>query len=78
MGQFILTGSAVPPDLDNSLDTSMDRIARLKMRIMSLYETRESNGRVSLRELFEEGVPNGSSQKMIEELALWICRGGWA
>lgn len=77
MGQFILTGSAVPPDLDHSFHTGTGRISRLKMRTMSLFESQESNGQVSLRELFEGDVPSGSSQTTIEELAFWICRGGW-
>ena len=77
MGQFILTGSAVPPDLNNSFHTGTGRISRLKMRTMSLFESQESNGQVSLRELFKGGDPSGSSQTTIEELAFWICRGGW-
>lgn len=77
MGQFILTGSAVPLDLDNSFHTGTGRISRLKMRTMSLLESQESNGRVSLSKLFEGAVPSGKSQTTIEELAFWICRGGW-
>lgn len=77
MGQFILTGSAVPLDLDNSFHTGTGRISRLKMRTMSLFESQESNGRVSLSKLFEGAVPSGKSQTTIEELAFWICRGGW-
>lgn len=77
MGQFILTGSAVPLDLDNFFHTGTGRISRLKMRTMSLFESQESNGRVSLSKLFEGAVPSGKSQTTIEELAFWICRGGW-
>ena len=77
MGQFILTGSAVPLDLDNSFHTGTGRISRLKMRTMSLFESQESNGRVSLSKLFEGAVPSGKSQTTIEELAFWIGRGGW-
>ena len=77
MGQFILTGSAVPLDLDNSFHTDTGRISRLKMRTMSLFESQESNGRVSLSKLFEGDIPSGKSQTTIEELAFWICRGGW-
>ena len=51
-GQFILTGSAVP--LDNAtMHTGTGRISRLNMRTMSLYESKESNGSVSLADLFE-------------------------
>ncbi|NLW53960.1 MAG: ATP-binding protein [Clostridiaceae bacterium] len=77
MGQFILTGSAVPPDLDGFFHTGTGRISRLKMRTMSLFESQESNGQVSLSKLFEGDVPSGHSQTTIEELAFWICRGGW-
>ncbi|MGB4614404.1 MAG: DUF4143 domain-containing protein [Erysipelotrichaceae bacterium] len=77
MGQFILTGSAVPPELDNSFHTGTGRISRLKMRTMSLFESQESNGQVSLGDLFEDDVPSGQSHTTIEELAFWICRGGW-
>lgn len=44
---------------------------------MSLFESKESNGQVFLSELFEGNVPGGNSQTTIEELAFWICRGGW-
>ncbi|NLJ70594.1 MAG: ATP-binding protein [Clostridiaceae bacterium] len=77
MGQFILTGSAVPPDLDDSFHTGTGRISRLKMRTMSLSESQESNGQVSLGRLFEGDIPSGQSQTTIKELAFWICRGGW-
>lgn len=77
MGQFILTGSAVPPDLDASFHTGTGRISRLKMRTMSLYESGESNGQVSLHELFQGDVPSGRSQTTLDQLAFWICRGGW-
>lgn len=76
-GQFILTGSAVP--LDNAtMHTGTGRIARLSMRTMSLYESRESNGNVSLRELFEgKPLEMSTSSLSIEQIAFAICRGGW-
>ncbi len=75
MEQFILTGSAEPSDLDDSFHTGTGRISRLKMRTMSLFESQESNGQVSLSKLFKGDVPSGHSQTTIEELAFWICRG---
>lgn len=77
MGQFILTGSAVPPNLDESSHTGTGRISRLKMRTMSLFESQESSGQVALSSLFKGDIPSGQSQTTIRELAFWICRGGW-
>lgn len=76
-GQFILTGSALPSNLDTTFHTGTGRIARLKMRTMSLFESQESNGQVSLFQLFEGEVPKGSNETTLEQLAFWICRGGW-
>lgn len=76
-GQFILTGSALPANLDTTFHTGTGRIARLKMRTMSLFESQESNGQVSLFQLFEGEVPKGSNETTLEQLAFWICRGGW-
>ena len=77
MGQFILTGSAVP--LDNStMHTGTGRISRLRMHTMSLYESQESNGAISLRDLFEgEPISIATSNLSIEQIAFAICRGGW-
>ena len=78
LGLFILTGSAVPPDLGEIHHSGTGRFARLKMRPMSLFESGESSGGVSLAELFrgrrEFDVVKGIS---IEELAFLVCRGGW-
>lgn len=77
-GQFILTGSAVPPVTNEIHHTGTGRIARLKMRPMSLFESGESNGSVSLHSLFMEGVSIvGDSHLSLEELAYLVCRGGW-
>jgi hypothetical protein len=76
-GQFILTGSAVPRD--NIVQHSgTGRIARMIMRPMSLFESLESNGTVSLKNIFN-GATDGSciSTLIIEELAYIITRGGW-
>ncbi|NCB43810.1 MAG: ATP-binding protein [Clostridia bacterium] len=77
VGQFILTGSAVPKD--NAVQhTGTGRISRMMMRPMSLYESLESEGSVSLKELFD-GKTNieGISPITIEEVAYAIVRGGW-
>ena len=51
-GQFILTGSSVPLVLDDSMHTGTGRIVRMKMRPMSLFESKDSTGAVSLEDLF--------------------------
>ena len=76
-GQFILTGSSVPPDLEESTHTGTGRIVRMKMRPMSLFESRDSNGQVSLGELFEGKDVSGSDDHDIDDIAYLICRGGW-
>lgn len=76
-GQFILTGSAVPAD-NVTEHTGTGRIARLLMRTMSLFESRESNGTVSLAELFSGNHDvDGISDLSIERIAFLICRGGF-
>lgn len=78
-GQFILTGSAVPASTDNINHTGTGRISRLTMRPMSLFESGESNGSVSLKWLFSqpESQPPGIANIDINDLAFLICRGGW-
>jgi len=76
-GQFILTGSAVPKD--NAVQhTGTGRISRMTMRPMSLFESLESNGMVSLKSLFD-GTAAGEcfSSLTIEKLAFALIRGGW-
>ena len=77
LGQFILTGSAVPSD-NVVAHTGTGRISRLLMRPMSLFESKDSNGSVSLKDLFEgkEDIA-ASSNLTIEKIAYLICRGGW-
>jgi predicted AAA+ superfamily ATPase len=77
VGQFILTGSAVP--LDNAVQhTGTGRISRMLMRTMSLYESLESTGDISLRALFEGTTDgDGMSKLSIEQLAHVLMRGGW-
>ena len=76
-GQFILTGSAVPKD--NVVQHSgTGRISRFMMRPMSLFESGESNGTISLKSLFDCGTDiEGFSELTIEKIAFAIVRGGW-
>ena len=77
MGQFILTGSATPSD-NLTAHSGTGRIARMLMRPMSLYESNESNGKVSLRDLFDGETDIGAKSTLtIEHIAHAICRGGW-
>jgi predicted AAA+ superfamily ATPase len=76
-GQFILTGSAVPED-HSTKHTGTGRISRLLMRPMSLFESLESDGSVSLKALFDGTARvEGLSRLSIERLAFVIARGGW-
>lgn len=76
-GQFILTGS-VTADEDEVEHTGTGRISRLRMRPMSLFESGESNGTVSLKSLFEGNTEIGAvSSLSVEDIAYVICRGGW-
>ena len=77
-GQFILTGSAVPPDSSEISHTGTGRITSLTMRPMSLFESGDSNGSVSLRSLFsKERDINGASAHSLNDIAYLMCRGGW-
>lgn len=76
-GQFILTGSAVPNEFDETMHTGTGRISRLLMRPMSLYESKESTGEVSLKDLFEGKDITSADETSLEEIAFLICRGGW-
>lgn len=77
-GQFVLTGSAVPVHTDLIRHTGTGRFAWLKMRTMSLWESGESNGGVSLGELFKGLPPDADADAdSIDELSRLVCRGGW-
>ncbi len=77
-GQFILTGSAVPADLSEISHTGIGRISRFVMRPMSLFESGESTGSVSLKALFDSNSTiKGKSSINMHQLAFLICRGGW-
>ena len=78
MGQFILTGSAVPAKLEELHHTGTGRIARLLMRPMSLWESGESTGEVSISELFKGNAnQEGFNKLKLEDIAFLVCRGGW-
>ena len=76
-GQFILTGSAVPHEFDDSMHTGTGRISRLLMRPMSLFESKDSSGEVSLKNLFERENITAIDETSFEKIAFLICRGGW-
>ena len=88
-GQFILTGSAVPPkpkkDENGELieeeqihHTGTGRVTRLKLRTMTLWESEDSTGTVSLGKLFENAEKiDGVSHIDLDRLAYLTCRGGW-
>ena len=78
-GLFILTGSTSVDD-KNIMHTGTGRIARMKMYPMSLYESGESNGQISLQALFQDAsldIDGVSSQLSTEQLIFAACRGGW-
>ena len=78
-GQFILTGSTVIDD-DEIMHTGTGRISKIEMYPMSLYESKESNGKISLRTLFDNNnfdIDGITSTLSIEDLIFAACRGGW-
>lgn len=77
-GQFILTGSAVPPNNEEIKHTGTGRFSWLLMRPMSLFESGEAEGSVSLTDLFS-GKQDimGINHLDIHRLAFLVCRGGW-
>lgn len=78
LGQFILTGSSVPPSDKEIYHTETGRFSWLLMRPMSLFESQESSGEVSLEDLFKTPVEiSGKNTLNIEKLAFLVCRGGW-
>lgn len=79
-GKFILTGSSTPADKTEVHHSGAGRIAPVKMRPMSLWESLESKGTVSLIELFDEKSDypwDLNSEISLEDIAFLICRGGW-
>jgi predicted AAA+ superfamily ATPase len=76
-GQFILTGSVVPVRTDE-MHSGTGRISRMKMRTMSLYESGESSGDISLGALFDgQRDRTGKSSTTLEQIAFILTRGGW-
>lgn len=79
-GQFILTGSSTPADKTRIYHSGAGRIVSLMMRPMSLYESRDSSGTVSLGELFanpEVTVYDENRNFSLSDIAFLLCRGGW-
>lgn len=77
-GHFILTGSAVPSDKSEIYHSGTGRFAWITMRPMSLYESGESNGTISLEQLFHTPQKIAERNELnIDDIAFLICRGGW-
>ena len=77
-GQFILTGSAVPVETKEITHSGTGRFSWLMMRPMSLFESGESSGSVSLADLFQNPSKiEGDNELNIDKLSYLICRGGW-
>lgn len=78
MGQFILTGSAVPADNKDIHHTGTGRFSWLTMRPMTLFESGESTGAVSLGTLFSDGGDVYAENTLdLDDIAYLVCRGGW-
>ena len=76
--QFILTGSSVLPDAEDTIHSGTGRFAHIMMRPMSLYESGESNGTISLKDLFDGKTPEIQQCELeIDDIAYLTCRGGW-
>ena len=77
-GQFMLTGSAVPPETSQIKHTGTGRFAWVTMRTMSLFESGESSGEVSMENLFTTPEQIFGTNKLdINSIAFLACRGGW-
>ena len=77
-GQFILTGSAVPLDSDKIRHSGAGRYSWVRMRPMSLWESEESTGDVSLKALFDgQTAIRGRNKWQLTDIAYLLCRGGW-
>lgn len=78
-GKYILTGSSTPADKSLIQHNGAGRISKLKMRTMSLFESKESLGIISLITLFENGEfsPHPNQEQTLYKTAFQICRGGW-
>lgn len=79
-GKFILTGSSTPADKTQVLHSGAGRITPLKMRPMSLFESKDSKGKVSLSELFDGKILDEFDENkdfLLAKAAYLLCRGGW-
>lgn len=79
-GQFLLTGSATPDEKNSSnLHSGAGRFAFLNMKTMSLFESGDSNGKISLKDLLDgnRNIDGITSEITYERMAFLICRGGW-
>ena len=79
-GKYILTGSSTPADKTEVHHSGAGRITPLKMRPMTLWESKESKGTVSLKDLFDgsENFPwDMNTEFTLEDVAFLLCRGGW-
>lgn len=78
VGLFILTGSSVPPDMSKLVHSGTGRFAWVRMRPMSLWESGDSSGEVSLSDIFDgKHDISGVSNIDLEQMAFITCRGGW-
>ena len=76
--QFILTGSSVLPQAEETIHSGTGRFGKIKMRPMTLFESGESSGEVSLRELFGgKSIDPIVCETELREIAYLTCRGGW-
>ncbi len=76
--QFILTGSSVLPETDETIHSGTGRFGHIRMRTMSLYESGESSGSVSLKDLFDAKEFDVRENTMtLNDIAYLTCRGGW-
>ena len=76
--QFILTGSSVLPQADETIHSGTGRFAKIKMRPMSLFESGDSTGVVSIRELFNgKTIEPTICNTDLQQIAYLTCRGGW-
>ena len=79
-GQFIFTGSSTPADKDDIYHSGAGRIVTIPMKPMSLYESGDSTGEISLKDMFDHVIdkvfiPN--QEFSLQDIAFYICRGGW-
>lgn len=79
-GEYILTGSSTPPNQEKIHHSGAGRITPIKMRSLTLYESLESKGSVSLLELFDNedfSILDLNEEHSLNDTAFYICRGGW-